>query len=272
SCIRRLPRPGRAARLAADRTAADPVSPARSAAGDLQPQSPAPVTPRRPVILPLAPERYQVQFTASAETHAKLVRAQALLRSQMPHADVGEVIDRALTALLNDLEKKKFAATDRPRERGTVPPVQEPSKPAESTRKASDGSPSAVGVGEMPGGSRPTGTRPRHIPAEVKRAVWARDGGQCAFVGHNGRRCSARVFLEFHHVVPYAAGGEATVGNIQLRCRAHNGYEAEVFFGHRRSRPENEGGGQLMTPVSTGSGPSSSRHAEMTHLAMDGPE
>jgi HNH endonuclease len=38
-------------------------------------------------------------------------------------------------------------------------------------------------------------------------------------------------FLEFHHVEPYARGGPATVENIQLRCRAHNAYEASMFFG-----------------------------------------
>jgi hypothetical protein len=26
-------------------------------------------------------------------------------------------------------------------------------------------------------------------------------------------------------------GGETTVENIQLRCRAHNGYEADLFYG-----------------------------------------
>ncbi len=35
------------------------------------------------------------------------------------------------------------------------------------------------------------------------------------------------------HVVPYAAGGEPTADNLQLRCRAHNGYEAELYFGRR---------------------------------------
>ena len=40
-----------------------------------------------------------------------------------------------------------------------------------------------------------------------------------------------------HHVVPYAVGGEATIANIQLRCRAHNGYEADLFFAtDRRNR------------------------------------
>jgi hypothetical protein len=38
-------------------------------------------------------------------------------------------------------------------------------------------------------------------------------------------------FLEFHHCEPYAIGGEPTVGNISLRCRAHNVYEAERVFG-----------------------------------------
>jgi hypothetical protein len=71
----------------------------------------------------------------------------------------------------------------------------------------------------------------RHIPATVRRAVWARDRGQCAFVGTEQRRCQERGFLEFHHTAPYAAGGEATTQTIELRCRAHNLYEAELDFG-----------------------------------------
>jgi 5-methylcytosine-specific restriction endonuclease McrA len=74
----------------------------------------------------------------------------------------------------------------------------------------------------------------RHIPNAVKRAVWQRDGGQCAFVvGRTGRRCSERIFLEFHHIHPHALDGPATVENISLRCRRHNQYEAELIFGPR---------------------------------------
>ncbi len=161
--------------------------------------SPAPAPPpaRPAVIAPLAPECYRVQFTASAETYEKLRLAQALLRHQVPDGDLGTIVDRALTALLADLGRKKFAATDRPRR----------------------------GRGPAPGS--------RHIPAEVTRAVWLRDGGRCAFVGATGRRCTERGFLEFHHVTPYTAGGASTADNIQLRCRAHNGYEAERYFGRR---------------------------------------
>ncbi len=70
----------------------------------------------RAVVIPLAPERYKVQFTASAALHEKIRQAQALLRHQIPDGDLSKVFDRALTALLRDLAKKKLAATERPRE------------------------------------------------------------------------------------------------------------------------------------------------------------
>jgi hypothetical protein len=33
-------------------------------------------------------------------------------------------------------------------------------------------------------------------------------------------------FLELHHAVPFAMGGATTVETLELRCRAHNAYEA----------------------------------------------
>ena len=66
------------------------------------------------------------------------------------------------------------------------------------------------------------------MSAEVKRTVWVRDLGRCAYVGTKGHRCNTRGWLEFHHVKPHAEGGPPTVDNIELRCRAHNGYEWEL--------------------------------------------
>jgi hypothetical protein len=154
-----------------------------------------PSRPHRPNVTPLAPDRYEIRFTANAAVCQKLRLATDLLRHVVPTGDTAEIVDRALTALLEDLARKKFAATGKPRpNRGTAP------------------------------GSR-------HIPAQVKRAVWIRDGGRCAFTSKGGRRCAERGFLEFHHLKPYAVGGEATVDNIEVRCRAHNAYEAELFYG-----------------------------------------
>src|SRR5204862_3730887 len=80
--------------------------------------------------------------------------------------------------------------------------------------------------------SRDTDETSRHVPAKIKREVWARDGGQCAFIGANGR-CTERGFLEYHHLVPYAGGGRTTAANLSLRCRPHNRHESELFFGPR---------------------------------------
>jgi HNH endonuclease len=153
------------------------------------------------VVMPLSTDRYQFRFTGSGITRDKFRRAQDLLRHAVPNGDAAEIFDRALTALLRELERKKFAASDRPR-----PP-----------RVSDSGS--------------------RTIPAAVKRAVTARDGGGCAFIADDGRRCGATAFLEFHHVVPFARGGPPTEDNIELRCRAHNGFEAELDFGRRELVP-----------------------------------
>jgi len=160
-------------------------------------------------VTPIAPDRYRLQCTIGGATLEKLRLAQDMLRHAIPSGDESAILDRAFTALLVEIARARFAAVENPRPaRGTAP------------------------------GSR-------GVPAEVKRAVWVRDLGRCAFVGTDGRRCSERAFVEFHHVRPYAAGGEATVGNIQLRCRRHNGYEARTFFDKGRDA---EGAGVLREP------------------------
>jgi len=61
--------------------------------------------------------------------------------------------------------------------------------------------------------------------------VWKRDKGQCTYVSESGKRCESRWDLEFDHEQEYARGGDATVSNIRLRCRAHNQHAAERTFG-----------------------------------------
>ena len=185
----------------------------------------------RPVVRPLAPERYEIRFTASGEMREKLRVAQDLLGHAIPSGDLAQVFDRALTLLVADLTRKKFAATGRPRR----------------SRGQSDES--------------------RNIPADVKRRVAARDQRRCGFVAPSGRRCDERRFLEFHHVVPYAAGGLPTVENIQLRCRAHNGHEADLFFGPGKRRTRGDAvrngraiyDGRVTVP---GTGPGTSTHED----------
>ena len=71
----------------------------------------------------------------------------------------------------------------------------------------------------------------RAIPARVRREVFERDEGRCAFVDGEGRRCASSWQVEFHHRVAFAKGGLHGAGNVELRCRAHNQYEAELEYG-----------------------------------------
>ena len=55
----------------------------------------------------------------------------------------------------------------------------------------------------------------RHIPQDVKNAVYQRDGGKCV-------QCGATTYLEFDHIIPYTKGGANSVANVQLLCRSCN--------------------------------------------------
>jgi hypothetical protein len=144
-------------------------------------------------LYPGRPRLVSWHVRVSPDTDNKLQRARDLLRHVVPDGDVAKVLDRALTHLIEHLEKKKLGAVSRPRR------------------------------------ARPVALGSRHVPAHVKREVLKRDEGRCTFVGASGR-CAETAQLEFHHADPFAYGGAATVENIRLRCRTHNQYEAERDF------------------------------------------
>jgi len=55
-----------------------------------------------------------VRLALSTAIHDKLRRAQALLSHAVPSGDVAAVVERALDALIVQLERRKHAATGRP--------------------------------------------------------------------------------------------------------------------------------------------------------------
>ncbi|MCK5024427.1 MAG: HNH endonuclease [Thermoplasmata archaeon] len=58
-------------------------------------------------------------------------------------------------------------------------------------------------------------TPDRHIPSNVKMAVWRRDGGKCV-------ECESKEKLEYDHIIPISKGGSNTERNIQLLCEKCN--------------------------------------------------
>jgi len=223
----------------------------------LAPASLAP--PRRAEIRPLAPARYSLRLTISEETYGKLQQAKDLLRPTLPDGDPAVIIDRALTLLVAHLQRVKFAAKT-----SRLPAAERPAAPARPAPLPAPMSPPVPPASKLPlieAGPHPPSRsaarvmserlpasppRSRYIPAAVRRAVWQRDEGRCAFVTAGGRRCAETGGLEFHHAVPFADGGEATEANVELRCTLHNRREASRWFGEEvmsyRGRSEaNEG-------------------------------
>jgi hypothetical protein len=163
--------------------------------------------PRPAVVKPLSPARYKVQFTASAELHDKLERLAALMRSQVPDGNLAALVEYAVTEKLERLDARRFAKTAAPRK----------------TLSGTDTSPGS-----------------RHIPAAVRRAVRERDQDRCRFVDEQGRRCSERHRLEFHHGHPFGMAGDHSPGNVRLMCAAHNRYLAECDYGQAAVRRRRE--------------------------------
>jgi len=68
---------------------------------------------------------------------------------------------------------------------------------------------------EKPRKARPS-ANPDHVPANVKRTVWLRDGGRCQWRLDSGGICGSTLRVELDHVVPRARGGPSTVENTRL--------------------------------------------------------
>ncbi len=133
----------------------------------------------RPRVEPLSEERFGVHFTASARLRDKLEYARNLMSHVSRELEV--VIERALDALIRELENKQWGKTDRPRR----------------TRGTQDGSP----------------TR------KDKREVNERDDAQCAYVSEDGVRCTSKAFLQYDHMEPRALGCGGKADESRLLCQ-----------------------------------------------------
>lgn len=91
------------------------------------------------------------------------------------------------------------------------------------------------------------GRKRRTIAGSIKRALLRRDTA-CSFPG-----CTHAIFLEGHHLVHWADGGETTLENAALLCSHHHryvheyGYEVEL--GRDRRPPFRDPEGRLVATI-----------------------
>src|ERR1700683_4913632 len=63
--------------------------------------------------------------------------------------------------------------------------------------------------------------------AHIRRQVWQRDKGECQI-------CKAQHAIEIDHRIPKAMGGEDSIENLRLLCRACNQREAIKVYGQQK--------------------------------------
>lgn len=150
----------------------------------------------------IPPPNHRFHFTGDGELLGMVERLRSLLRHKFPDGRLENIFKEAAKTLLEKIE----------RDRNPLPGSSRSPRP--------------------PGPAKPGS---RFVPRSIKRQVWARDGGQCAYTAADGRRCESRDALEYDHIIPWADGGRSdTADNIRLLCRAHNQRLGRRRFGPRR--------------------------------------
>jgi hypothetical protein len=166
-------------------------SPGECARGECPPTSAPPPSPLE--VVPLSAEKRRVHITLSKSFLDKLAAATDALSHAHPGATPEEVLETGLDLVLAQARKR----------RGLV------AKPRNSRA--------------LPKNAR--------IPAEVRRAVWIRDGGRCQWPIESGGVCGCTRRIEYDHVQPVALGGTSTIENVRLLCRSHNLLAARLALG-----------------------------------------
>ena len=149
-----------------------------------------------------------------------------LLAVRFPRPDVREQIRRLPVRVQVPVDAAKPMATATQTLPPTRPAAERRTPPGEVSR-------SSAATGSATGEVRAAQVRKlgRYLSVVVRREIHARDHGRCSFVSADGRRRTARTFLEFDHVKPFARFGTADPRNLRLLCRAHNLLHARNCFG-----------------------------------------
>jgi hypothetical protein len=157
---------------------------------------------------PIGENQTYIQYTSDNELKRKLSRLRELLGHQIsPGGSHSELLHKISDIALEKLEPK-------------LPKVK---RDASSNRLSI--------APKLPVRRR------KYISVETKRTVWHRDGGRCTYRDpFNGMRCACRSPLEFDHLIPIAKGGDNSVENLRLLCRAHNQLAAIQEFGADKMR------------------------------------
>jgi len=158
---------------------------------------PAPAVPSRLEVVPLTADLRRLHATVTKEFLRKVGAARSALSHSRPGASLEDILEVGLDLILAR-EAKKRALVAKPRPSPSIPTAS---------------------------------ANPRHVPAHVRRAVFQRDAGRCAWPLDSGGVCGSTLRLQLDHIVPVALGGTSTIENLRVTCAFHNDLAARQVFG-----------------------------------------
>jgi hypothetical protein len=149
-------------------------------------------------------KRLELKLGISEELHEILKHVQDLVSTQEGKAvNLEETLREALTFYIEKKDPVEKAYRAEARAEKIKTPVLEQAR-----------------VGKNAGPS--LSSNPRFIPAQLIHAIRRRDQGQCSYRSPQGVRCLQRRWIEVHHILPLALGGQNTLENLKLICRGHH--------------------------------------------------
>ncbi|HEX9287766.1 MAG TPA: HNH endonuclease signature motif containing protein [Thermoanaerobaculia bacterium] len=177
--------------------------------------APTPAHRQRTQVEPLTAERSRLHVTVSRRLLDKLAAARDALSHSHPGASEETILEVGLDLILERHAKRR-----------------------------------GIGAKPSPPKGEKRSPRSRHVPAQVWRAVWERDGGRCAWPLENGGVCGSTDQLELDHVKGWARGAGTTVDECRILCRWHQDVSARRLYGddhmNAYTRPK---GGTCSEPV-----------------------
>ena len=220
---------------------------------------PARDLPPRDEVEPLTAELRRLHVTVSKQFLRKLEAARDGLSHVVPGASAERVLEAALDLLL-EKQARSRGQVKKPRTTlAAVAPRRHEQAVDTTAHRCIEKAPGATPIQPQeppapvallpteppptdPPTTEPPTTEPRPprregpreaIPAAVRRAVWARDGGRCSWPLDGGGCCGSKHRLEFDHIIPWAEWGPSTIENLRLACGRHNALAARQTFGSR---------------------------------------
>ncbi|MCX6109508.1 MAG: hypothetical protein NTZ90_07895 [Proteobacteria bacterium] len=179
-------------------------------------------------------ELMDLKVTMTKAQMEQIDRAREVLAAAGKVPSLAQIISKAIEDLLAKRDPLKKAARSAARKAAAASapahgPGPSPAAANDMAREATNLPPTDL-ADAAPAHGREFHAR-RFIPADVRHQIWLRDGGQCTHRFKDGSRCPEKMMLEIDHKTMFCRGGEASIVNLELKCRVHNHHLAEVALG-----------------------------------------